>query len=826
MAENRQLAPMSSSAFRSPVPLNEAEAIIEPFWDQYLSPLTEYTLASADGTKAVPAAAAQDRPTTVGIRPETPPMLGPVPPDKVRASQFWCWVTLAWDRPVPTATPAIRRRGRAGAGPARPVLSFCRDVQVDLSGYDRLVARVACPSHVQVSLVATVDGVEQTIINGQPGRGKAHEFEGRVRGHVLERICLKIASTRDGADEAWLYWIGCANKRARTTMLARSTGFTPEWKGWLRPEGSAVELAPRFGFFFDGAELDALRQKALSPLYQPIMDQLRTLARDAMSAARTPEQQIGTFLGSGDIWAIQVRNRDVAMRSFHVDAPICAFVGLIDRDPACLRFAARIAICLAHTTNWAPHFMQSFPGSTWDTRAFPEAFTTAGAALALDWAGGWFTPEGEHLVRYAIATKGLPRVREVFLQYEYMWSCNQHHMISLGRILGLLVLQKAWPRTTADIDIFERDLREIIDLYIQPDGSTQEGVGYWSNSFRASLPAFAALARFRGQPLPDMVPPKLRSMDSYVGALLSTAGEPGSYLPIADTVGDAVAVDALAMMAHAAPSPLWTGLIADSLRRGKRVKRDWAFDGFFAVIYGPAQIRDERITLPAFTKLAKAGMVSSFRRLEGEGVRLFLVGAMENAGHCHRDKGSFLLEVGGEAFAIDRGAVPYEDATNLPFMKSEVAHNLAVPEGCGQQNPSPVASDWEAAGDELFLRATVDTGKTWLPPVVSCRRTIHSVSPGEVEIVDEFELTEPRTVTFFLHSPLPMHLTGHQAEVRGTHFNMAVDADWASTASANPCGVNWCYTPINRLALVSTPARHHRLTTRLRFKRNQAAGER
>jgi len=796
---------------RHPILLNEAEAIIEPFWDERLSPLARYTLRNLRGpalSASAPAVAAKA--STVGDKPEAPPAFGPLADDRVRASQFWCFVTLAWDRPAGTQ-PAGRRE-------PLPLLAFERDLRVELSGFDRLVVRAACPKHVTLTLIATVDGVEQTIFAGQPGRSSAHEFEGKVHGTTLEKLRLEVASTKDGMDEVWLYWVGCAHARKRKAMLARRPPFTADWENWLLPEGAAIDYRPRFGLYFDAAELEALRRKALSPLYQPLMDQLRAQAKAAMADPRTPESQVGTFLASGDIWAIQSRERDAKTRSLHIDAPVCAFVGLIDRDPAALRYAARVAVAIAHTPNWAPHFMQSFPGSTWDTRAFPEAHVTAGIALALDWAGAWFTPNGEHLVRYAIATKGLPRIREAFLQYEYMWNCNQHHMIALGRILGLLVLQKAWPRTMADIDVFARDLDEIIDRYIQADGSTHEGVGYWSNSFRASLPALSALARLRGQPLRSLVPAKLHTMDRYIAALLSTAGEAGSYLPIADTVGDTVSADAIGMLAAALDAPLWQGLLADALKRGKTVKRDWTFDGVFTVIHGPERCPDAVVELPAFTKLAKAGMVSSSRRLHGESVRLFLVGAMEDAGHCHRDKGSFILEAGGEAFAIDRGAVPYEDAANLPFMKSEVAHNLAVPDGCGQVNPSPHASDWVAQGDGVSLEGSVDTGKTWLAPVTACRRTIKSPTPDLIEITDEIELAEPRTVSFYLHSPLPMKAGKARSRVRGSRFTLEVTADWAESAAAAKCGVNWCYTTINRLALVSAPARSHRLVTVLRLK--------
>jgi hypothetical protein len=194
---------------------------------------------------------------------------------------------------------------------------------------------------------------------------------------------------------------------------------------------------------------------------------------------------------------------------------------------------------------------------------------------------------------------------------------------------------------------------------------------------------------------------------------------------------------------------------------------------------------------------------------------------MANAGHCHRDQGSFILEAGGESFAIDRGAVPYEDAANLPFMRSEVAHNLAVPSGCTQQSPSLQASGWLAQGEGTTLTATIDTGAAWQAPVVSCRRTINSPTPDCFEIIDEIELAEPRTVTFFLHSPLPMDTGNALARIRGARFTLEVTADWAVTAVAKRCGVNWCYTPIRQLALGSAPARQHRLVTVLRLKRRK-----
>ena len=211
---------MCAATPRQPVLLNEAEAIIEAFWDEHLSPLAQYTLRNTRGPEQLasqPRAAA--RVSTVGDKPEAPPAFGPLPPDKARASQFWCFVTLAWDRPAGVS---------AGSRVALPLLAFDRALRVDLIGYNRLIMRAACPKHVSLTLVATVDGAEQTVFAGEPGRSSAHEFEGVVRGSVLEHLRLEVASSCDGADEVWLYWIGCAHTMRRKAMLARPSPFTSD----------------------------------------------------------------------------------------------------------------------------------------------------------------------------------------------------------------------------------------------------------------------------------------------------------------------------------------------------------------------------------------------------------------------------------------------------------------------------------------------------------------------------------------------------------------------------------------------------------------------
>lgn len=820
---------MTDHPIQRPIPINEAEAIIEPFWDQHLSPLDAYAL-------------------NAGIGADIPAECHP------RALQFWCWVTLKWDR-APVGTPIVR---------------FERDLAVDLAGYDCLLIRLGMPEHVRLHVDAVVDGQAQRLLTDAAGTGGPHEFEMPVAGRVLEHVAITLTSARDQADEAWLQWIGLAHAVRRAAMLTRPNPFDAGWAPWLLPADAEPALAPRFGFFFGADDLPAIRRRAASPAYRPLMDQLRERAQRALAFHKTPEDQVGDTLGTGEIWKIQARERDWDTYPFFSEAPVIAFVGLVDEDKEMLRFAARIAVATAHCRSWAPHFMQDFPGSTWDTRAFPEAHAAAGIALALDWAGGWFTDPGEHLIRYALTHKALGRVRGIFLQYDYMWDCNQHHLIGLGRLLALLVqvgamrppaaadnepspalagkspdLKLAWERARADIDQFERDLFEMIDRYIQPDGSSFEGVGYWGASFQTTLPALLALARHRGVTFPELlaagprpIADKLARMWNFVSPLLATAGEAGAFLPISDTSFNLLPWDVIGTAAAALEQQGWQGLLGACLGGGKTTMV-WPYfcaDGPFTMIFGPDDRPAPTIDVPVFRRLETAGMITSNRPWGVGNVRLHLVGAMANAGHCHPDKGSFILEAGlgrdttsagGDTFGGDRGVTPYVDP-RCRTLASEVAHNLAVPEGCFQVNPAPVAALWQGEGDEERLAAEIDTSAIWQAHVRIARRRIHSPQPELIEIEDEFELDDVRTVTFYLNTPLPIALTPTlplsgspaQATIEGMGARLTVTAEWAAHADAGEYYSDFAYRPWNRLAITSAPATRHLLKTVLRFDKD------
>ena len=185
---------MTSEPPRLPVPINEAEAMIDTFFDEKISALGCYSL---------------NRETAGDIPPQCNP----------RSEQYWCWDMLKWDH--------------APAG--RPIITIERTMNVDISDYDRLVVRLAAPPHVSLDMRAAIDGRTVALIAASPGHAGPHEYEAPLAGRSLQGLTLALTSARDQADEAWLYWIGCANEARRSAMLARPNPFTARWEPFLLP---------------------------------------------------------------------------------------------------------------------------------------------------------------------------------------------------------------------------------------------------------------------------------------------------------------------------------------------------------------------------------------------------------------------------------------------------------------------------------------------------------------------------------------------------------------------------------------------------------------
>ena len=755
-----------------PVSINDAEAVIEPFFDSKISNLADYDFQPAKGTGA-------------------------------QASPYWCWVSLSWDNAVP----------------GQPIFTMSRAVDIVIEHYDALRIRCNIPGSAKLVFKAVVDGREQTVVNGVVGPDKKWEYTGPIKGKRLERLTIIYEAVNAGAGGGSLQWINLVNRQIEQIRNSRECPYTPDWPKFLKPPGEPVEVQPSLGLLFDQSELEPLRKKASHPAFKPLMDHLREKARVHLAAE--PEKFV---MESGATINRHHRAHEIARGTSDPAniAIVCGFVGLIDKDPNLLRMAGRAMLSMAHAEYWDECFQEHFPGSDYHHRAFTGMDNTYSCALGLDWAGDALTEVGRGLVCHAILDKGISHINKDFVrEAEEVLSNNQGACFSQGRIAGLLALKPLWPRAQAWIDQAERDLLESIDLVFNAneDHGGKEGPGYVSATVLRALYGLVMLARHRNKSLSEITPPELIASSDFLLMFLSTAGPAGLIIPYGDSSGS-YALDMPSLMAAAGGGQRWEALRRAMITEAKTPLgcRDSSVDGLHALILTDPPTQSGGVDVPEFCLLGSTGMVASCRQTPAGPVRLQLMGAAEGAGHVHQDKGSFILEAYGDALATDRGGVTSSNPL-CEILKRAHFHNMLSPAKIGDRHAeqdmevkTPILP--RGTGNEQKLDVQIDTTSLWAGQFKKHVRRIVSPDPTLFFIDDAVEFAAPRGSTFHLHTSWPIAREGDGFMILGKHAQLIVTPTWPVT-EAQFCEdlIDRDDQPVNHLWITSQPGVAYHLVT-------------
>lgn len=768
-----------------PIPINAAEAIFEPFWNPLISSLSQWRQEADAGTGG-----------SVGT--------------------FWFGALMQWTQ------------GRGGV-----VARMSRELDWELDGYDHLAVCLTLPSSARVHLRATVDGEDRVLLEEAPGRDNFEEYEAPVRGRRITRLEIQVRDVGAGPGQGRLMWVGAFHQAKREAMRSAPNPFEPAIERFLVAPGVAASAAPTLGLFFDAAELTGLRQKARSPAYVPLVERLRERARQALKCE--PWRGVGQFPNEGGPRGSR------GGTGGHID-PLAmrlgALVGLIDADEDLLRMASRHALALAHCEHWFCDFLEAFPGSSFEQRAFFDYRWGTNLVFAWDWAGACLTRAGKDLLAHAVATKAVPRITATLMKHQYVRGCNQGAYMSYGAIVCIAALSKVWPHAREHLAPARQALDETMNTYLAPDGGAFEGVGYVSATLGHALVAYQLLARLEGKSLAEVTPPRVLRSADYLAAMLSSAPPIGAAINVADggRPGSTLYPECLPFLARLAAadasSPARDSFATIDSLLAAMLDRPLGQEGFgtpgsaFIFLFGPEpeRLAEPRARPPVFSVLGQTGQLCSCREAPAGLVRLQLIGAPANAGHTHEDRGSFVLEAFGEEILIDRGQMEYSDP-RCGVIKAARYHNLLIPlddhdAPTPQVNPCREATLPQGEGDARSLRAFIEAGPAWGASVQRWRRSVTSDEPTEFEINDELEFASAaaRAVGFHLHSRFPWtrresdgswSTRGHRAELR-------VFPQWEpASAWAGEDFVDGTKAPAHTLVLRTAPATKHRLRTRL-----------
>jgi hypothetical protein len=700
------------------VPINSAEAVFAPFFDERLGELATWNA---------------DAPGALGHK----------------LTQSWAFVIINWEHPAPDGLVLRLRK------------TF---LALDCSAYDRLLVTINLPEDSWINLSAETDaGPRQRA--GTPCGATRHEEWLPLNGAKrLLALTVEVRNPRPAAGSGWLLWFGLQSTARLPFHLAQWQGYDAQWDKYLQPPEFEPTFQPTYGLMINAEELDAVRKEfAQSDLARELR-----IVGEASRRVR-PESLIAENI---NFWNFKGFRRERDMDSMlTMQGPFAAQAGVLWKDKELCRLAARFALSLVHCDHWEDVFFAWMRGSNWDQRGFIQSLGVLDCAIILDLCGEWFTPLGRDIILRRIATEGHGGMCHPSWWWEYMYYNNQLIWITPARLYGLLVLEQTMParhenfprppsRVAPHTDIVWANLLDNLSKALLSDGGYVEGATYFTWVARQVVFSALLYGRGRGEDARKLVPAALFKTDRLAEMLYSTDDGQDMLL-----TGDACFPfgEGLAFLAWLMPQSHWVTIYRKSLKRA----------GAASMLLAMRLDREIPAAGPAlapFIAMADLGYMASVRRLGPEFVKLFVLGNKAGGGHQHEDKGSFILECAGDSFAFDFGVLDYSNPVT-DLLKQCQRHNMLTPwsddERPKPQNPIYADVKPTGSGDATRFHATIDATPGWEGWFTKWHRTWDSPTPDTIIITDEWAVQKGEGAIFHWTTRLPIQLEGGRVTIQG-----------------------------------------------------------
>ena len=712
------------------IPVNEAEAVVDPFWDPQQSEFDKWEVKPGEGHGLV-------------------------------VNQNWCNVVFSWMR-------------RPAQGPA---LEMSRDLVLDCRGYTHLVLSAFAPSGSVIRLVAETEQgrkiAETAPIDDDIGKREvALDLEG---ASWVETVRVAVDAGSEGQAQGSLNWLGLEHRHRLEAKLEHKAKYQPTWEKHLKDQSAEISFEPEYGLVFTPDELESLRKRHDAALAKHGESPFVNAGKRARRIV--PEDLIGDYV---NFWNDKRHNRIREHDNFILNHGVnAALAGHLLKDKELLRIAARYALSIGMCKHWDDGFINCLPGGTWEHRCFVHSLCAFDVALILDLAGECFTKLGRDFLLRRLSEEAIGFIQYNTWKYDYIFRCNQLAWFTPGRMAALAVLNKHWPRVRPYLDIAYHELCDSMEQSILPDGGYPEGPMYFRCVGRDAGLGVYFYSRALEQPMPDRIPDAIKRCDNFAELLLSTQ-EGADMIPICDAKGNHPLISQ-AMMAQLLPDSAWATMLERTMARHD----GWpvALPDNPEAVSAPAMIDAaiawqlaDTVPKPSFQPhpllvMPDMGPAASHRRWGNHWVKLFIQGNHGGAGHTHEDKGSFVLEFAGDTFAADPGSCDYSSPLS-GVLKTCQRHNMLIPTGIDErpapQCPLPVDVKPAATGDETSFRAEIDLTPGWKSYYAKWHRTWESPTPDLLTITDEYELVKGDGVVFYWQTRLPASVTANQAVITGS----------------------------------------------------------
>lgn len=586
---------------------------------------------------------------------------------------------------------------------------------IDISEYSRFRIFGIVPGAVNVMLYCNGE-----LVMDKCGSGKAEYTDSDIttERNTLNslRYIFKNAGKKD--EEVCLFYLGMLNDKS-----LHKNPYTAEWEGCFS-ENPKYELFNELAVSCDA--LASLREKIKTEPYKSIYKDLRSKADELMLSE--PEKMISKT----------IRRHHMAPQTTLLGAELLAVCGQIEQDKNMLKMACRYALSLACCENWCADVMETVQTVTWHHRSFDETDAVCAVCTVISLAGGLLSWHGLNLLYNAIITKGIPRIEADLMTMDYIYKCNQGIVFMKGYLFALSELMQRYPRYKLRYEEAKRLLDEMYENSFEPDGGYKEGALYWRFIVMRYLNCLYIISRCENISMADVVGNKLDKTADYG---LANLDENAHILMFSDSSKN---VDYGMMM----PAMLYsiTGKKEWAAVCGK-IKKCWSVFDMLASASAEVPVINESF-LKEFAYFQSVGLTVCTRG----GIQFGVTGGPSNDTHCHRDKGSFLINIRGNE-AVPDCCTGY-DTSEHAVLGNTVSHSVAIPVINGKPCEQRIGAAFNAPitvseyKDGVF-HWKCDLSEVWDEPGVrSAEREIISVNENEFTFTDTFEFENSGAVQF------------------------------------------------------------------------------
>ncbi len=600
----------------------------------------------------------------------------------------------------------------------------------------------------------------------------------------ISSISITIAFEKEGLAGGGLMVHGLMLRNTREFAAFRKhwERFSElKWDGMLQPESFEPKFKLSYGLFFNDADVEEYRSK-----YRESYESRRASLEDSPA----PEFFIDNAMYAGGGTRQHLCERYMEAFGGPYGLPdtgnYLAFSALVAQDKGLMRMAARYALTIASFGSWNDCTMRDIVGGgVWP--AFAPSGVALSLAFTLDCAGEMLTPQGRNYVLKALMLKGVGPITYSMWARGFAWHSNQGMVFLRGKMASLLVFDKVWPRVDPIVQNTKAEADECMNNIFRPDGSYMESYTYMAYTISCTAPLYEMYACMSGKKLADVLPENLSRSGAFADVVCSTNRHPDRAII---TFGQASSWRMMhpfraAFMAAAVPDSMWVNLYnrISEAEIGKSYPDANMGLGIRLQKLNALAVAGEEAKPQPLVVLKDSGLVSSTRYLDGQPVKIVMVGDAIGVGKKHYDVGSFVLEFAGDTFAMDMpvfsgiyAEAQYHNVLVAVTAEGRLTNSLYFTDGRLYSNADKRNSQRpEATGDEKTFSGKINPSASWeAENLKKWVRKIESPTPDVVRIIDEYQLgSSAQGVAFIWITYLPVEVKGDRVLITGEYGGRA-----------------------------------------------------